>query len=243
MLQVFQRINKSVKFKFIIRTAIILIPVFFLGLNSNVHSYSSVNNEKHSVSYNDSLKEMVTGRDMKQMMDNMHDKMKKNEKTGDPDYDFAAMMVEHHKGAIDLSEYVMDNGQDGWVRSFADKTIQDQEKEIEELKSFIHQGSEALHHKEDKIKNEDNENMTGSSRENMEIMEDMTRQVNAMNMTGNPDQDYISMMILHHRASIQMAEAYLDEGKDEQLREMAERMITKQEEDIASLEQWQQEKK
>lgn len=243
MIQIFARIKRLIKNNDIIMSASVIIPLLLFSMNSNGYSYTSFSNEGYYVSNKDSLEEMVTGRDMKQMMDNMHDKMKKNEKTGDPDYDFAAMMVEHHKGAIDLSEYVMDNGQDGWVRSFADKTIQDQEKDIEELKSFIHQGSEALHHKEDKIKNEDNENMTGSSRENMEIMEDMTRQVNAMNMTGNPDQDYISMMILHHRASIQMAEAYLDEGKDEQLREMAERMITKQEEDIASLEQWQQEKK
>jgi uncharacterized protein (DUF305 family) len=57
-------------------------------------------------------------------------------------------------------------------------------------------------------------------------------------MSGDPDVDFATMMIPHHRGAIDMARAQLESGKDPELRRLAEKIITDQEREIAILEEW-----
>ena len=43
--------------------------------------------------------------------------------------------------------------------------------------------------------------------------------------TGNPDRDFVTMMIPHHQGAIDMAKAILLYGKDEQLKRLAQEII------------------
>jgi uncharacterized protein (DUF305 family) len=75
---------------------------------------------------------------------------------------------------------------------------------------------------------------------------EMMRQMEAMNktmmgapMTGNPDQDFVAMMTPHHQGAIDMARIYLRDGKDPDIRAMAERIISDQEREIGEFKAWQ----
>lgn len=51
--------------------------------------------------------------------------------TGDPDRDFAAMMIPHHQGAIDMAKAELQYGRDPVLRRLAQGIIVEQQQEIE----------------------------------------------------------------------------------------------------------------
>ena len=60
----------------------------------------------------------------------------------------------------------------------------------------------------------------------------------AIEYSGDPDVDFARAMIPHHQGAIDMAEVLLANGKDPTLRQLAEEIISAQEQEIAVLEQW-----
>jgi uncharacterized protein (DUF305 family) len=65
------------------------------------------------------------------------------------------------------------------------------------------------------------------------MMADMT-----IEMSGDPDKDFVRMMIPHHRGAIAMAQIELRHGTDPQIRKLAEAVIAAQEAEIAEMEAW-----
>jgi uncharacterized protein (DUF305 family) len=59
--------------------------------------------------------------------------------TGDPDIDFARMMIPHHQGAIDMARLQLEHGKNPQLRQMAQKIIEDQEREIATLKEWLAQ--------------------------------------------------------------------------------------------------------
>jgi uncharacterized protein (DUF305 family) len=56
--------------------------------------------------------------------------------------------------------------------------------------------------------------------------------------TGEPDHDFVTMMIPHHQGAIDMAKALLLYGKDPQLRRLAQEIITDQQSEIQLMQLW-----
>jgi uncharacterized protein (DUF305 family) len=68
-----------------------------------------------------------------------------------------------------------------------------------------------------------------------------TRMMEAMHglqPSGDPDRDFVTMMIPHHQGAIDMARIELQYGKDSELRAMAEKIIADQEREIAEMKDW-----
>jgi len=64
------------------------------------------------------------------------------------------------------------------------------------------------------------------------LMEKMSVDMKTMKATGNPDKDFATMMISHHQGAVDMSEAYLKFGKDEDLKKMASKMMEDQKKEI-----------
>lgn len=71
-------------------------------------------------------------RAMQQMQDAMAAPM-----SGDFDVDFARMMIPHHQGAIDMAKVALKHAKDDDTKKMAQKIIDDQEKEIAEMREWL----------------------------------------------------------------------------------------------------------
>jgi uncharacterized protein (DUF305 family) len=56
--------------------------------------------------------------------------------------------------------------------------------------------------------------------------------------TGDPDRDFVTMMIPHHQGAIDMAKALLLYGKDPQMRRLAQEIISDQQSEIQLMQLW-----
>ena len=65
----------------------------------------------------------------------------------------------------------------------------------------------------------------------------MDKMMTAMTVrpTGDVDADFIAMMIPHHQGAIDMAQAVLRHGRNEQIRRLAQEIIVTQQEEIAAM--------
>jgi len=59
--------------------------------------------------------------------------------TGDVDADFAAMMIPHHQGAIDMAKAELKYGKNAQLRTLARKIIVDQQREIVVMRKAVGQ--------------------------------------------------------------------------------------------------------
>ncbi len=68
----------------------------------------------------------------------------------------------------------------------------------------------------------------------------MQKMMKAMMMkpTGNPDKDFVMMMMPHHQGAIDMAKVELQYGKDPMLRKLATGIVAAQEQEIAEMKAW-----
>lgn len=173
-----------------------------------------------------------THRNMDKKMDNMMDKhmstmintMKDMKMSGNTDVDFVNMMIIHHEGAINMAKSEIESGKDGKIKSMADNIIKDQQKEIETMKSWLG-------------KNKDKKSTSGDN--SKKLMESMNSMMDpGMKMTNDPDKDFVTMMISHHKGAIDMAGVEAGNGTDREIKKMAEDIIKKQKAEIAELEDW-----
>ena len=66
-------------------------------------------------------------------------------------------------------------------------------------------------------------------------MRGMMEDIKHMSMSGDPDQDFAIMMKMHHQLAITMAGRELQAGADVSLKEMAEKTIAEQQEEVSEL--------
>src|SRR5207249_8127029 len=70
--------------------------------------------------------------------------------------------------------------------------------------------------------------------ENELAMTKMTADM-AVKPTGDVDHDFVEMMVPHHQGAIDMAQAVLRHGHNEQLRRLAQEIIVTQQQEIAAM--------
>src|SRR5687767_6506614 len=66
----------------------------------------------------------------------------------------------------------------------------------------------------------------------MSMMQSMMDNMKAIQSTGNPDNDFASMMKAHHMGAIEMAQMEVAKGSDPQIKQMAQKMIDDQQKEV-----------
>ena len=191
---------------------------------------STKQNDEHSNMNHDSMSSgnmdtsssqaSATSGAMDKMMSDMH----QMEMTGNADVDFAMMMKAHHQGAVDMAKEELRSGTDDQVKSIAQKIVADQEKEIDELESFVES------HKSPQKNYDPMDKEAGFGKvmdKNMTMMMDMPKAEGEYT-----DQKFIKMMLPHHQSAVFMAEGFIPSGKDPVLLAMAKKMIAEQNKEI-----------
>lgn len=79
---------------------------------------------------------------------------------------------------------------------------------------------------------------TAASREMMDAMAKMNKTMGDAVMTGDPDKDFVRMMMPHHQGAIDMAEVELKYGKDRAMRKMATGIVAAQKKEIGEMQRW-----
>ncbi|WP_242929138.1 DUF305 domain-containing protein [Pontibacter vulgaris] len=172
------------------------------------------------------------------MMGHMHKNMEemrsiRKKMTGDPDHDFAQMMTMHHQGAIRMADDEIANGTDSKMKQMAQKTKDSNQADIKKLQDFL------AKHKPTKG---DTAATMGMMHPMGKMMDDMHK--NMGNMSGmNTDQNFAQMMIHHHQMGIEMTKEFLKQGKTQEMKQMAQKMMDQQQKEIKELEDWQKQNK
>ncbi len=92
------------------------------------HAHHKPLPDKYTPEFKQFMMEMDTA--MKKMMNDMH----AQGYTGNPDIDFLAMMIPHHKGAVEMARLLLIYGNDPLTRQLAEEIISSQQAEIEAMK-------------------------------------------------------------------------------------------------------------
>ena len=71
----------------------------------------------------------------------------------------------------------------------------------------------------------------------MDMMKGM-KEMQGMKPTGNVDHDFAMMMRHHHQQGVRMAQMQLQNGKDAKMREMAQKIVDSQKQEIAEFDKW-----
>jgi uncharacterized protein (DUF305 family) len=100
---------------------------------------------KHSIDQSASSDSPKTTFDleMARAMDRMDADMMAAKPTGNPDHDFAAMMIPHHQGAIDMAKAQLLYGHDSVLRRLAQEIIVAQQQEMEVMRRALNDTSPA----------------------------------------------------------------------------------------------------
>jgi uncharacterized protein (DUF305 family) len=140
---------------------------------------------------------------------------------------FIDAMVPHHQGAIAMAEVALDNAEHEEIKELSRNIISSQQAEIEELKA---------------IKKEE----FGTSNVPMEMSQEQMR---GMVMMMDPqqlanrepfDKAFIDAMIPHHQSAIEMSRVALENSDNPRIKELAENIISAQQEEIEQMKQWRQ---
>ena len=162
---------------------------------------------------------------MMSIMHQMMDSMSMMQPTNDPEIDFAMMMKMHHQGAINMANYELANGSNDSLKRTAQKIINEQMMEINEFNTFLASNS---------LDNSD----PSFAMEQMSNMDKMGSVADVQLITGDVDNDFATLMMVHHQSALDNASAYLHHSNNEMLKMMAMNIIDSQTMEIEELSNW-----
>jgi uncharacterized protein (DUF305 family) len=200
------------------------ITTVAFACTNDTKNTSGADSSSH-VAHHGTTADTANNNPVKETMDRMMHNMHGAKATGNNDIDFAAMMVEHHKGAVEMSKVELEKGRDAELKAFAQKVIDDQNKEIGFMEEFISKSPKTSSENSAEFQKALNGSM-------MAMMNDSTTIYNDI------DKDFAAQMIPHHQSAVDMAKAYLEYGRDKSLRMLCENIISSQTKEITWLKDW-----
>lgn len=128
-------------------------------------------------------------------------------------------MIEHHEGAIAMSNYVVAHGHDVRVIPIARRLVAKQQQEVAELRALVRQDSAP----------------DPASAQPYRAAEKQMHEAMMAAKGSDSSHTWVRKMIPHHQGAIAMSQIVLAQGKDERVAPIARRIIAEQQAEIAEL--------
>lgn len=140
---------------------------------------------------------------------------------GQADADFAQMMIVHHQGALEMAQLAVEKASSEDVRALGEKIAAAQGPEIETMSGWLEAWGEES--PDEMGGGMDHGDMDMGSTGQEEVMAELE------GLSGvDFDRRFLELMIEHHRGAIEMAEAQLAEGENEEALQLARKIIDDQ---------------
>ncbi len=159
----------------------------------------------------------------------------------DADVAFAQQMVPHHEQAVTMSDLALepDRGASAEVRALAEQIGSAQHAEIEQMNGWLEEwgedgaGSEHGGHGAEHGDGHGEGHGGGAGHEGMLTDE----QLDDLAAATGPEFDtlWLTSMIEHHEGAITMAQKVVDDGKDPDVRDLAEQIVQVQQDEIEAM--------
>lgn len=165
-------------------------------------------------------------------MQDMMSTMKSDPNAASAPYDlqFIDTMSVHHQGAVEMAGIALKKSQNAELKAFAQKIIDDQQKEIAQMKAW----REKWYAGKAPAKNMEMSGMMDS----MKMMAgDRMKMMEAMNGK-DFDIHFLDMMTPHHTGAVTMAKEALTKAEQPELKTLANQIIKSQEAEIKMMADW-----
>ncbi len=146
------------------------------------------------------------------------------------DLQFIDTMTHHHQGAIDMAKMASTKSQNDELKKFAQKIIEDQNKEIGQMKDWRekwYSGKPAALNMEMSGMSDSMKMMMGDGMKKMEVAS--SKEFDLM---------FLDMMKPHHAGAVTMAKDALAKAEHPEIRTLANQIITSQEAEIKQIDAW-----
>ena len=143
------------------------------------------------------------------------------------DQKFVQEMIPHHEQAVVMSEMVSNVQVSGETSALATEIISAQAGEIELMKGFLSEWGVEYDPNSDPHAGH---MMSGDESSGMMTDEELAELKNSSGVVF--EKMWLTMMLAHHKGAIKMAETVVADGKDEQVKTLAEAIINEQQKEI-----------
>jgi uncharacterized protein (DUF305 family) len=159
-------------------------------------------------------------------MDKMNNDITSLQLSGHTDEDFALAMVIHHQAGIDMASRELQEGDDDVVKSIAQQILDLKTAEINSLSNWL-------------IGRNPTRNATGEKFDaDMLAVLESRRNLDAVNITGDSDNDFAQLMVIHNKTLAEIAQLELQLGHHDDMKAWARQMILDQNKSTADLNEW-----
>lgn len=145
------------------------------------------------------------------------------------DLEFAQQMVAHHRAEQQLLEVALNNASRQNVTDLAEQLEQQHGENVEQLESWLSE------HGEGEVTAEDLEAGQNSQMPSADVSGEVTELEEAQR--GQFPGLWVKAMIEHHESVVEMTETELDQGSDEQVKSIAQRILDSRQEELDELKQ------
>jgi uncharacterized protein (DUF305 family) len=139
-----------------------------------------------------------------------------------------SQMIEHHRGAVTMSQDALKYGKDKNVRSAANSIIANQNKEIKQLESWLKSWYNAK---------PDAKQMALMRADMANMMAHASGGMAGMSM-GDADKNFLEAMIPHHQSAVDMSRLALKKAVKPELKTFAQKVIKDQSAEIKQYQAW-----
>lgn len=190
------------------------------GMNHNAANMNAMNHNSANATNMDAMNHDAAGG------------MKSDPNAASAPYDlqFIDTMTHHHEGALQMARMALDKSANAELKAFAQKIIDDQKREIAEMKTWRdkwYAGAPAAKNME----------MPGMQ-ESMKMMQPAAMQKMTQATGRDFDLAFLDMMIPHHRDAVTMSQDALKKAEHAEIKTLAEQIIKAQNAEIKQMTDW-----